>query len=142
MSEPLSLSRSYMWNCIGAVMTQATDENGRNTNWTYNDPNFWRVKAVQDPASATTNISYVTTPAFASESTLNFNGTTSTSDTRVTLDSLGRSHILQRRQTQGGSTYDSVEADYDALGRPSKTTIPYSGTGRSNKWRRRHRHRI
>jgi YD repeat-containing protein len=65
---------------------------------------------------------------FGSESTLNFNGTTSTVDTLTALDGLGRGHVTQRRQAQGGSNYDSVETDYDHEGRPSKVSMPYTGT--------------
>src|SRR3989454_3305303 len=117
ISLPLSLSRSMVWNCTGGVATSATDENTKTTSFGYNDPNYWRLKSITDPSSAVTNISYFTVP-FASESTLNFNGTTSTVDSRTTLDGLGRAQIVQRRQGQGSTSYDSVETDYDSVGRP------------------------
>ena len=117
ISLPLSLSRSMVWNCTGGVATSVTDENTKTTSFGYNDPNYWRLKSITDPASAVTNISYFTSP-FASESTLNFNGTTSTVDSRTTLDGLGRAQIVQRRQAQGSTSYDSVETDYDSVGRP------------------------
>src|SRR6185437_4049183 len=68
VSEPLSLSRSYAWNCNGAVITQATDENGKNTNWAYNDPNFWRPTSTTDQTAAVTALSYFTSPNTGSES--------------------------------------------------------------------------
>src|SRR5881296_1075082 len=76
---------------------------------------------------ATTNISYSTSSSpFAVESTLNFNGTSSTADTRTTLDGLGRVHISQRKQSQGSTNYDSVQTDYDSVGRPYRVSVPYS----------------
>ena len=121
------LTQSYVWNCNGGVSTSTKDENGQYWYTTYNDPNYWRPTSTADPATATTNLHYYTGP-FASESTLNFNGTTSTADTRTTLDGLGRAHVTQRRQTQGGTNYDSVEMDYNAVGLPSMVTVPYTGT--------------
>ena len=47
-------------------------------------------------------------------------------DTRTTLDGLGRQQISQTLQKQGSSTYDSVETDYDSVGRPYRVTIPYA----------------
>jgi YD repeat-containing protein len=129
LSQSISLSRSMTWNCNGGVMTSETDLNTppNATSNTYNDANYWRLKASTDPSSAITNINYSTNP-FSIESTLNFNGSTSTADVLTTLDELGRTHISQRKQSQGATTYDSVETDYDALGRVSKVSLPYSGT--------------
>jgi RHS repeat-associated protein len=122
-----SLTRSYAWNCTGAVMTSSTDENSQVWHAGYTDPNYWRPTSTTDPASATTDLYYYTGP-FATESTLNFNGSTSTVDARTTLDGLGRTHVAQRRQTQGGSNYDSVETDYNAVGLPYQVSVPYTGT--------------
>ena len=35
VTEPLSMSRSFAWNCTGGVMTQLTDENSESTSTTY-----------------------------------------------------------------------------------------------------------
>jgi RHS repeat-associated protein len=113
-------------------MTSTTDENSQVWSTGYTDPNYWRPTSTTDPASATTDLYYYTGP-FATESTLNFNGSTSTIDTRTTEDGLGRTHVSQRRQTQGGTNYDSVETDYNALGEPYEITVPYTGTaGQTN----------
>jgi YD repeat-containing protein len=133
VSEPLSLTRSYVFNCNGGAVTQATDENGKNTSWAYNDPNFWRPTSTTDPTGAVTALSYFTSPNTGSEIALNFNGTASTADTRTTLDGLGRIRVTQRKQSPTSGNYDSVETDYDALGRPSRVTVPYTGTaGQTN----------
>ncbi len=129
VNEPLTLTRSFVWNCSGAVQTSLTDENSKIWTTTYNDPNFWRTTASTDPTTAQATVAYSTSPsAWATESTLNFNGSTSTADSRITLDNQGRPHVTQRKQGQSSSNYDSVETDRDSLGRPAKVTIPYSGT--------------
>ncbi|MBV9269103.1 MAG: RHS repeat protein, partial [Acidobacteriaceae bacterium] len=132
ISMPLSLSTSQTWNCTGAVQTSTTDANGKTSSVSFADANYWRPTSTTDATGAVTTMTYATSP-IASESTLNFNGTTSTADTRATLDGLGRTHVTQRRQAQGSSSYDSVETDYDTLGRASRVTVPYTGTaGQTN----------
>lgn len=127
--EPLSLSRSFNWNCTGGVSTEATDENGNNVTSDYTtDPDFWRPDYVTDQMSNQTNIKYDLNPT-ATETTLNFNGATSTSDVRTTLDGFGRIDFKQRLQTQGGANYDTSEADYNNLGQPYISKMPYSDTG-------------
>jgi YD repeat-containing protein len=133
ISLPLGLSRSLAWDasCSGGVVVSATDPNGQTRSYTYNDPYFWRINAATDPESNTTNYSY--TGATAAESSLSFNGGGSTADIRATLDALGRPHLTQRLQAPGSGTYDSVETDYDAAGRPDRATLPYAGTaGQTN----------
>ncbi len=49
------------------------------------------------------------------------------------MDALGRAHLQQTRQAPGSSSFDSAETDYDSFGRPSRLTMPYSGTaGQTN----------
>src|SRR5207245_4634479 len=116
---PLSLSRSMTWdpNCAGGVLESAIDENNMTSTINYTDAHYWRPTSVVDPFPATTTLSYSTGP-FAAESALNFNGATSTADSRTTLDGLGRVHISQRKQSQSSTNYDSVQTDYDSVGRP------------------------
>ena len=132
VSLPLTLSASQVWNCGGAVQTSATDANSQTTSWAYTDSNFWRPLSATDPTGAATSISYAISPT-ATESTLNFNGPTSTIDTRTTLDGLGRTLVTQTLQSPGASSYDSTETDYDALGRTYRVTVPFTGTaGQTN----------
>jgi len=119
------LTQSYTWNCTGGVQTSTTDENGQLWSVGYLDDYYWRPSSTTDPASYTTNLSYSTGPS-ASESTLNFNGTTSTVDTRTTVDGLGRTYWTQRQQKQATNSYDTVQNTYDPLGRPYKVTMPFS----------------
>jgi len=127
VSEPLSLSRSLTWNCIGGVETAVVDENNQITSTNFNDPYFWRPNSTQDAASNVTNITY--NGPLSTESAVLFNtGNSSTIDTLSTVDVLGRTHVSQVREGPSSSTYDSVETDYDALGRPNRKTLFYAGT--------------
>ena len=136
ISEPLSLSRSMTWDstCTGGVLTQVTDENGKATSTTYNDASFWRPASITDPTGAVTNFSYPTaSPYNWAESTMTFNSGNSIADMRTTVDGLGRIHLQQKKQGPNATNYDSVETDYDSIGRVSRVTLPYSGTaGQTN----------
>ena len=127
VTEAISiLTQSMTWNCNGGVETSVTDENSQTVSYTYNDPNFWRITAYTDQESNVTNVAYANQNSI--ESSLIFNGGSSTSDVLTTVDGLGRPLVTQRRQSPSSSNLDSVETTYDSLGRPSGTTVPYSGT--------------
>ena len=134
------LSTSATWNCTGGVQLTSVDENNKTTTTTYNDPYFWRPASMADPTGATTYFCYglvtsatCTINPTQTESYLTFNSNNSTVDTLTTLDGLGRPHVQQTRQSPTSSNFDSVETDYDALGRVSRVTLPYSGTvGQTN----------
>jgi RHS repeat-associated protein len=137
VTEPVSnMSQSYSWNCNGGVQLTRTDENGKTTTATYaNDKYYWRADSVADPTNASVNSCYgllssagtCTLNPTQVESTLNFNSNNSTVDTLTTFDGLGRVHIQQKRQSPTATTFDSVETDYDSLGRVNRVTLPYSG---------------
>ncbi len=125
INEPLGLSRLRAWNCTGGVTTQDTDENGNNVTSTYNDPEFWRPASVTDQMSNQTNLNYFSQTAI--ESALqNFNGGSSASDGRSTLDGFGRPILTQRLQAPGGTNFDTTETDYNNIGLPQRTTMPFS----------------
>lgn len=127
VSVPLSLSRSYGWNCTGGVRTSATDENGKSTSASYaTDQFFWRPENAKDQLLNTTNLSY---PSLTrGETSFNFNGTVSTADVSASLDSLGRALYTQQKQSQSSGNYDSVQQTYDSFGRPFTATVPYVAT--------------
>src|SRR5260370_1221616 len=131
VTEPVSpLSKSMTWNCTGGVQLPSVDENSQTTTTSYTDPYFWRPASATDPASAVTNVSYISSTKV--ESTLSINSN-SVVDTLAMLDGLGRSKLSQTRQAPGSSNFDSVEQDYDSLGRASRSTLPYTGTsGQTN----------
>src|ERR1700722_2282535 len=116
-------------NCTGGIKASATDENSQPTTYAYStDPDFWRPNSVTDAASNVANLTY--SGANTSDAALNFNGTTSTVNTLTTLDDLGRNQLSQKRESQSSTVYDSIETDYDDLGRPSRTTLPFqAGAG-------------
>lgn len=124
------LSTSLTWDCTGGVETSVTDENGKTVSYGYTpDPWFWRLHLVTDKMGNQTNISY--TRQSSTESVLSFANQTgnSTIDTLTTFDPLGRVQIVQERQQPSPyANFDSVETDYDTLGRPDRVTLPYTGT--------------
>ena len=127
INEPLSLSRSITWNCTGGIATQVTDENGNNVSTNYTDPDFWRPANVHDQENNETTISYIGETAV--ETALqNFNSGNSTSDFRSTVDGFGRPILSQRLQGPGATNYDTVERDYNSLGQPYRSTMPFSAS--------------
>lgn len=141
ITEAIStLSTSKTWNCTGGVQLTSTDENLQITTTAYTDQYFWRPASTTDPTGAITSICYgLVSGGTCSlnpnqrESTLSFNGGNSTSDMLTTLDGLGRTHVQQTRRGPVSTTFDSVETDYDSIGRVSKVTLPYSGSaGQTN----------
>ena len=80
-------------------------------------------------------MTYGTSPLSA-EGSLNFNGTVSTADVLISLDSLGRTQFQQRQQAQGppgSGTYDSVQYVYDGRGLQYQVSMPYAGSARQSK---------
>lgn len=128
ITEPIDGMTGQMgWNCDGGVQTSATDESGNSVAINYTtDAQFWRPNSVTDQMSNTTNLYY--SGQTSAESSLTFNSNSSTNDVLSTLDSLGRQQLAQTRQAPYSGSYDSVETDYDPLGRPDRTTMPYAGT--------------
>lgn len=130
VNMPLTLIRSFTYNCTGGVQTSVTDENGKTTTTAFSDAFFWRPASITDPLNNVTNIGY--SGARITEANMIFNGGNSLTDRAVTLDQLGRVRTVQRRQgltPPALNLFDSVQTDYDHRGRPSRVTIPYVGAG-------------
>jgi hypothetical protein len=119
-------------------VSSTTDANNKTTTYTDGDP-MWRLTSTTDPTNATSNIAYCNATAGggptcpggsgnAVESTMNFQNGNSTNDVRTNFDGLGRPQVSQKQQNPGSSGYDSVETDYDALGRVLQVSLPYSAT--------------
>jgi RHS repeat-associated protein len=126
ISEPLGLSRSMNWNCTGGVELSATDENNQTVSEAYNDAYFWRPAVLYDQENNPINITY--SGQTASEGELVFNGGNSVADQRSTLDGFGRPILSQRLQVPNGSSYDTNETDYNAIGFADKLTMPFSAS--------------
>jgi len=133
VSEPLSLTRSMTWDCVGGVPKSITDENNQTTTYTYfnstsgyADP-FYRLLYVTNPPDPTT--AYVTNYTYTPttfESAMNFNGSVSTSDSLTTTDGFGHTLYAQTRQGQGSSTFDTIQYTYDSSFRLYTTSISCS----------------
>jgi RHS repeat-associated protein len=117
----IDLTTTITYNCDGGVAASTTDANLNSKSITAWDA-FWRPTQTKDEMGNVTNTTYTATTV---ESNLTFNNASSTLDTLTTFDGLGRSHIVQHRQSPNAVNYDSMETDYDALGRPWRTSIPY-----------------
>ncbi len=127
VSEPLSLTQSYTWNCIGGVMVTATDENSSVATWDYtSDAYFWRPDYTEDWLSYKTTYAY--TGQTTVESTLLFNNENSVSDLRTTVDGFGRPILNQRGQTPSPTEYDSTESCYNIMGQASFASMPYQSS--------------
>jgi len=131
VTEPLSLTRAWAWNCLFGVATTVTDENGATTSygWSTTGNSYCYTACpigITDPLGNFTQLSY--TGQTSQESSMVFDSSSSTVDMLSTLDELGRPHLSQRKQSPSSSTYDSVETDYDSLGRPSSSKLPYAAT--------------
>jgi hypothetical protein len=86
----LSLTRSYTWNCDGAVLTSAMDYNGQSDSTAYADPT-WRPSSFTAKDGAVRNMTYTGNSV---DSALLFSG--ATTDHLTTFDGLGRVIVRQR----------------------------------------------
>ncbi len=128
------LTRTYAWNCLGGVQTSVIDENGNTTSASYTkDPYYWRPESTTDATNVVTSYCYGLLSGSSCsinpnkvESTLTFNSSNSTVDTLVTTDGFGRSILQQKRQGPSSSYFDTIETDYDSLGRVIKVSLPFS----------------
>src|SRR5580692_2565676 len=128
VSEPLSLSRSMTWDCNGGVMKSSTDENSEPSTAAYTDP-LWRITSATNQGYPATNYTYPDPNHF--ENYMNFNGSVSTVDTTTATDGLGRPILVQKKQGQGSSSFDSVQSQYgwtQNTGAFVKQSMPYSGS--------------
>jgi RHS repeat-associated protein len=132
-TNALSQSTSAIYNTCTGTAAKSIDLNSQQTQYAYTSgsPTAGRLSSITDPLSNVTNLLY---PAFTrTESKLTFTaGNAVTLDNPVTSDGLGRPILSQKLQASGGN-YDTVETDYDLLGRARKTTLPFTaGLGSSS----------
>ena len=130
-----TLKTQYTYNCNGGVVTQVTDPNGGITTMSYTDPDFWRLASTTDALGNTTAYNYYNVTNFSggsgmgvgqTESGMIWNNGHSTSDSVITLDTLGRPFLSQRRQAPGSGSFDTVETDYDTLGNANQQSQPFT----------------
>jgi YD repeat-containing protein len=127
ITEPLNMSHSMTWNCTGGVMTQLKDENGQttglSTNYTWNDPYFWRPANVLFPDGGETDWTYNSLTSF--KTTTKMNSSQNIVTTQL-LDGLGRNKQQQMNSDPEGVVYQDTA--YDALGRVYTVSNPYRST--------------
>ena len=109
-------------------MTQAGDFNGNATNYTYGDPNYWRVTQTTFPDGGSTSTAY----NFGTNSPWNITASTAENSTtnvtgQVFLDGFGRVNETEATSDPSGH-YDYVYTTYDLLGRIVEVTNPYQTT--------------
>src|SRR5579859_5275783 len=128
----VDLTSYTAWNCAGGVPASTTDANGNTTTTAWNDPYFWRPSSVTDPSGYVSYTNYGSpngwnTPPTWSDTYGEFNNNASMLDNYTLRDGLGRVRVSQKRQGpyQSIFTFDSVETDYDADGRPYRVSQPY-----------------
>jgi RHS repeat-associated protein len=126
VSEPLSMSHSFAWNCTGGVQLTDTDENGQVTTATYNDANFWRPASVSFPDGGLTSVAY--NSLTSTTVTTKMNASQSIVSTQL-LDGLGRPLHGQLNSDPQGVDY--TDTTYDALGRVASVSNPYRSTSDS-----------
>jgi RHS repeat-associated protein len=128
ITEPLSLTRSMTWNCIGGLQLTAKDENNQTVTTTYNDPAFWRPNIVTDQLGNQTNIAYQPNASYccppALLKVLAFNNNSSVSSDIQYKDAFGRTYTDQHQQYPGSPNLDTVSYTFDANGRLYSTSGP------------------
>jgi RHS repeat-associated protein len=113
INEPLSMSRSFTWNCIGGVQTQVKDENTNATNTVYTDTHFWRPEEEDFPDGGVTSWNYISPNI--TKTTTAMNASQSFGST-ILLDGLGRQIQSEVDSDPQGISY--TDASFDSQGRP------------------------
>jgi RHS repeat-associated protein len=122
ISEPMSMSRSFTWNCTGGVLTSVTDEDSQTTATTYNDPYFWRPASQNFPDGGQTSLTYNSPTSITTAAKMN---ASQNMVSTTLLDGLGRTRQTQLGDPQGT---DYTDTAYDALGRLASVSNPYRST--------------
>src|SRR5206468_7787441 len=122
------LNTNYHNSCNGGVVLSTTDSNNQTATSTYNDP-MWRKTNSTDAFGASTDFFYT---ANTVESKMLFNNNNPVEDIVTTVDSLGRTKLVQKRLGPTATNYRTVQTTYDANGRVHSVSRPCSvtlGTG-------------
>ena len=119
---PLNLADSMTWDCNGGVPLVYTDVNS-NTLSVLSYDSMWRPLSAQDQAGIVTNLSY-SAGGLRDEKVLTFNGGTSTSDSVLYRDSLGRKAQSQVKRGPSATQYNTISYRYDANGRLNGVSVP------------------
>lgn len=129
-----TISYSYGYSCTGGVVTLITNNStGYYAGATYSDPDFWRPALTHDFGGVPTYYNYygvsnygtsaATQPGWV-ESILS-NNSGSAVDMLSTVDGLGRSSLVQQRETPNSTNWDTVEYFYNSSGGVAWITLPF-----------------
>ncbi len=127
-----TLTTMYSWNCTGGVETSTTDANGTTTAISYSGQIYWRPSSIADGQSSTDFFYYSPNE---SGTQVAFNNGNSVVTVFSVLDGLGRPWLTQKKESPGSSNFDTVQTDYDVLGRAYRTSLPFQSalsTGATN----------
>ena len=126
-TSPTQLTTSYLYNLYLGLATKSTDPNNLVTNYTYD---FLRRPLTVSQVNGVVNGQSVTS---------SYNDTTFVATVTTTIDSsksvqqvssvdgLGRV-LVSTTKDGSGNVISNVSANYDLLGRPYKTSNPYTGS--------------
>ncbi len=124
ITEAIStMIRSSGWNCTGGVPASVTDENSQVTNYTWNDPYFWRPAKVNFPDGGQTSWTYNSQTSVTT--TIKMNSSQNITATQL-LDGLGRNKEQQLNSDPEGAIFQ--DSTYDSFGRLYSVSNPYRST--------------
>lgn len=132
VTNPLSQETEYVYNYGVGKPKSTTDANNLTTETVYDG--LGRIKEIKIPGD-TSPYNPVTSTAFIYTDTRGANSilkkdylsASNSADTYQYLDGFGRP--IQERHEEENSTYATKDTLYDALGRVSRETLPYSSSG-------------
>jgi RHS repeat-associated protein len=122
-TSPTQLSTSYLYNSYLGLMTKSTDPNNLVTNYSYDF--LGRPTAISQVNGQTVSYSYNDT-TFITTTTTTIDSSKSVKQVS-SVDGLGRV-LISTTEDGSGNIISNVSANYDLIGRPYKTSNPYTGT--------------
>jgi RHS repeat-associated protein len=121
VSEPLSMSRSTVWDCPSGLPTSATDENNQTTSFTYDG--LLRSTQQNFPDGGQTQIAFNTITNITTKIKMTASQTILLN---TELDGLGALKQTQLQSDPQGTDY--TDTTLDAVGRVSTVSNPYRST--------------
>ena len=121
------LSKSYDWNCTGGVMVSSTDENSKQTTYTYTDGFYWRPHSTSFPDGGSTTYTYNTASVPWTKTVSSAIDASHNLVTTTIFDTLARVQHTQLTSAPDGTIY--ADTTYDNRGRLASQSNPYHTTG-------------
>jgi RHS repeat-associated protein len=118
------LTTNYAYNSYTGLLASVTDENGQTTSYTYNDA-MRRLTRITRPDAANIDYSYDDTNRIVT-TTSPLQGTSTTKQFAY-FDGLGRP-VKTKSADGSGTSYSIVETQYDPVGRGYKVSNPHNSS--------------